>query len=300
MIDYNHLANLDTNVSIFYSSGLNVWQTWQKPRGCKFVWMMVIGGGGGGGGGQSGTGVGRTGGGGGASSGIAKGMFMANTLPDTLFIQVGIGGVGGIPNGNGVGGSLSYVSIEPNTTATNVLLIHNSTASGAGQSNGTLGGIGSGANLAQQILNYIGVNQFIPNGLNGTSGGANTGGGGTSISQTNILTGGAGGGGSSSANVNGNGGNITMGGSFTTLLGGVGGGTNNGQPGFSTIQPNSILTNKLGFVFTGGSGGGGNGLGVGGNGGNGSFGCGGGGGGAGVTGGSGGKGGDGLVILISY
>ena len=50
----------------------NTWQTWQKPRGCKFVYMLVIGGGAGGGGGQSGTGVGRTGGGGGGSSGMNK------------------------------------------------------------------------------------------------------------------------------------------------------------------------------------------------------------------------------------
>ncbi len=300
MIDHNHLANLDNNVAIFYANGSNGWQTWQKPRGCKFVWTMVIGGGGGGGGGQSGTGVGRTGGGGGASSGIAKGMFLANSLPDTLYVLVGIGGSGGIPNGNGTGGSLSYISIEPNTTAANVLLIHNSTNSGPGQSNGTVGGIGGGANLTQQLLNYLGVNQFTPNGVNGATGGTNVGGAGSNVNSANLTTGGAGGGGSSAANVNGAGGNVTMAGSFPTLTGGAAGGTNHGQNGFSSLLPGKILTNKTGFILTGGSGGGANGAGVGGNGGDGAFGCGGGGGGAGTTGGSGGRGGDGLVIIISY
>jgi hypothetical protein len=302
MIDYNNLPSTDNNVSIFYAAGSTNWQTWVKPKGCKFVYMFVLGGGGGGGGGLSGTNVARTGGGGGGSSGINKGMFMASALPDTLYINVGTGGAGGVPNGNGSVGSFSYVSVLPNTTTMNVVLVSNSTSvPAAGNSNGVGGSTGGVVVLTVQLLNYAGVTLFTA-GQNGASGGVNTGGNGTAISINNSVSGGAGGGGSSSTNTNGTGGNITMGGVagiWTNLAGGAAGGTNNGAHGFSALAPNKNIINRNGFLFTGGAGGGANGLGVGGNGGNGAFGCGGGGGGAGITGGSGGRGGDGLVIIIT-
>jgi hypothetical protein len=302
MIDYNHLANLDNNVSIFYTVGTNIWQTWQKPRGCKFVYILVIGGGGGGGGGLSGSGIARTGGGGGGSSGINKGLFMALALPDTLYINVGAGGAGGAPSSNGSTGSFSYVSVSSDTTAMNVILVSNSTSvPAAGNTNGVGGSTGGAVVLTVQLLNYVGVTLFTA-GQNGASGGVNTGGNGSAISINNSVSGGAGGGGSSSTNTNGNGANITMGGTagiWTNLAGGAAGGTNNGAHGFSAIAPNKNITTRNGFLFTGGAGGGANGAGVGGNGGNGAFGSGGGGGGAGTTGGSGGRGGDGLVIIIT-
>jgi hypothetical protein len=49
MIDYFNLANLDKNNQVFYYYGANVWQTWVKPRGCKFVNFFLVGGGGDGG-----------------------------------------------------------------------------------------------------------------------------------------------------------------------------------------------------------------------------------------------------------
>ena len=300
MIDYNNLPNIDNNISIFYAIGSATWQTWVKPKGCKFVYVFVIGGGGGGGGGQSGTGVGRTGGGGGGSSGMNKGMFMANTIPDILYINVGYGGAGGVPNSNGSSGSFSYVSVLPNTTAINVLLVSNSTTvPGAGNANGVGGSTGVAVVNTNQILSYTSVNLF-GTGMNGTSGGINTGGNGSALTPTSPLTGGAGGGGSSTANANGTGGNVNTGGVFPTLLGGAAGGTNRGTDGFIGSFPNKSNVLRNAFIFTGGSGGGANGAGIGGNGGNGAFGCGGGGGGAGTTGGSGGKGGDGLVIIISW
>jgi hypothetical protein len=300
MIDYNNLPNIDNNISIFYAIGSATWQTWVKPKGCKFVYVFVIGGGGGGGGGQSGTGVGRTGGGGGGSSGMNKGMFMANTIPDILYINVGYGGAGGVPNSNGSGGSFSYVSVLPNTTAINVLLVSNSTTvPGAGNANGVGGSTGVAVVNTNQILSYTSVNLF-GTGMNGTSGGINTGGNGSALTPTSPLTGGAGGGGSSAANANGTGGNVNTGGVLPTLLGGAAGGTNRGTDGFIGSFPNKSNVLRNAFIFTGGSGGGANGAGIGGNGGNGAFGCGGGGGGAGTTGGSGGKGGDGLVIIISW
>jgi hypothetical protein len=300
MIDYNNLPNIDNNISIFYAIGSATWQTWVKPKGCKFVYILVIGGGGGGGGGQSGTGVGRTGGGGGGSSGMNKGMFMANTIPDILYINVGYGGAGGVPNSNGSSGSFSYISVLPNTTAINVLLVSNSTTvPGAGNANGVGGSTGGAVVNTNQILSYTSVNLF-GTGQNGTSGGINTGGNGSALTPTSPLTGGAGGGGSSAANANGTGGNVNTGGVFPTLLGGAAGGTNRGTDGFIGSFPNKSNVLRNAFIFTGGSGGGANGAGIGGNGGNGAFGCGGGGGGAGTTGGSGGKGGDGLVIIISW
>ena len=99
MIDYNNLTNLDNNIFVFYSLGTSVWQTWQKPRGCKFVQFLVIGGGGGGGaGGSRATGTQRSGGGGGGSSGVSKffipSTFVSNELPTItgqqkqLFLEV--------------------------------------------------------------------------------------------------------------------------------------------------------------------------------------------------------------------
>ena len=297
MIDYNNLPNLDNSVSIFYAIGSATWQTWQKPRGCKFVYILVIGGGAGGGGGQSGTGVGRTGGGGGGSSGMNKGMFMANTLPDIVYINVGYGGAGGTPNSNGSDGSISYVSVLPDTTSVNVLLYSNSTTPGGGAAAGTLGGTGGAPTAANQILGYSGVNLFGA-GQQGTAGGTNIGGSGTALSPTSPLCGGAGGGGSSAANSNGFGGNVNTGGVFPVLSGGATG--VRGTDGFTGSFPNKSNVLRNAFIFTGGSGGGANGAGIGGDGGNGAFGCGGGGGGAGTTGGSGGRGGDGLVIIISW
>jgi hypothetical protein len=229
-----------------------------------------------------------------------KGMFMASTIPDILYINVGYGGAGGVPNSNGSSGSFSYVSVLPNTTAINVLLVSNSTTvPGAGNANGVGGSTGVAVVNTNQILSYTSVNLF-GTGQNGTSGGINTGGNGSALTPTSPLTGGAGGGGSSTANANGTGGNVNTGGVFPTLLGGAAGGTNRGTDGFIGSFPNKSNVLRNAFIFTGGSGGGANGAGIGGDGGNGAFGCGGGGGGAGTTGGSGGKGGDGLVIIISW
>ncbi len=299
MIDYNNLPNTDNSVAIFYAAGSTTWQTWQKPKGCKFVYILVIGGGAGGGGGQSGSAVARTGGGGGGASGMNKGMFMANTIPDILYINVGSGGVGGAPNTNGSAGSISYVSVLPSTTAINLLLVSNSSNPSAGAAAGTIGSTGGAVGTANNILCNSGVFLFGA-GQNGTSGGANTGGNGTALAPTSPVSGGAGGGGSSAANANGSGGPVNTGGVFPTLSGGAAGGTNRGTDGFTGSFPNKSNVLRNAFIFTGGSGGGANGAGIGGDGGNGSFGCGGGGGGAGTTGGRGGNGGDGLVIIISW
>jgi hypothetical protein len=68
MIDIFNLPDTSNNVKVFYSTGSNNWQIWQKPRNCKFVNMFLIGGGGGGGGANTTASYASGGGGGGSSS----------------------------------------------------------------------------------------------------------------------------------------------------------------------------------------------------------------------------------------
>ncbi len=89
MIDTFHISDGSVNRQVFYATGPNTFQTWNKPQNCKFVYFVLIGGGGGGGGGQSGgTGTSRRGGGSGGSGGLTKGMFPSSIIPNTLYIQV--------------------------------------------------------------------------------------------------------------------------------------------------------------------------------------------------------------------
>lgn len=300
MIDLYNFADFN-NTQIFYAQVSGVWQTWQKPRGCKFVYFSAFGGGGGGGGGQSGSGIGRTGGGGGGSSVGGSVLMPATFVPDTLYIQVGLGGLGGSPNTNGTAGSPTYIGVIPSTT--NVNLIISVLGGNPGQSNGT-GGT-NGAYNTGNCLMYSGMislpSGFGANQIGGTAGGGTTGTSGTNIIAVHIVSGGAGGGGSSSVNVNGNGGSITIAGGliFPNKNGGTAGGTNHGEDGIM-LQLGKNSSNRLPIQGSGGAGGAGNGTGVGGNGGLAALGSGGGGGGAGVIGGSGGNGGDGFVIITCF
>ena len=97
-MDVFNLPNNDDNNRIFYPNGSgDTWQTWYKPKNTKFIYIQTIGGGGGGGSSPN-TGVStvRGGGGGGGCSSVANGMFIASLLPDILYVQVGVGGVGGV------------------------------------------------------------------------------------------------------------------------------------------------------------------------------------------------------------
>ena len=298
MTETFNLVNQDKNTFVFYYTGN--WVTWEKPKNCKFIYILCIGGGGGGGGGLSGTNTPRTGGGGGGNSGSANCLFMANTLPDTLYVFVGAGGVGGVPNGNGGNGVVSKVSISRNDYAPFIQNIvassrQDAAAGTGGSANGTRGG--SNTHITGfYLLRDLGFNS-LPAGSFGGTGGSNIGGNGVGITSTSYTCGGAGGGGSSSGNTDGSGGSIV---SYITLPGGLGGGTNNGASGLGITWFDENVSPYNGVTFLGGAGGGANGLGTGGNGGDGDFGCGGGGGGAGLIGGSGGKGGDGLVIIYAW
>jgi hypothetical protein len=286
MLDLSHIPNSQQDVKIFYSNGVtNAWQTWQKPRKCNYVWIMCIGGAGGGGGGQNSFGT--VGGSGGGSGAVSRALYNAQQLPDTLYVQVGLGGAGGAPLTAGSSGTRSWVSLLPAVVSQNLV-------QGSGAAVAAGGGSGTGASAAgetainQTIVTFSTLSNFI-----GTAGQAST-----AFSTTwdttplssQITSAGAGGGTPSTT------GNILSSSISPYLPGGAGAtasGSNggNGVDGFLSWKP---------FYSLGGSGGGSATSGSGGNGGNGGIGSGGGGGGTGNTAGRGGKGGDGLVVIISF
>ena len=280
MLDVFNIPGQQDNVKIYYAqSGSNSWQTWQKPRNCKFIWMMCIGGAAGGFSGQGSVTTAGTQGNGGGSAAVTRALFPANTLPDTLFIQPGQGGAGA--TGTAAGpvlsgtGNTSWVSSTPQAANMSLILYSGNSPASAGT-----------GEVALSATPFMGTFQSVV-GVAGTTGAA------TALSTT-IVTAGAGGGGVA-ASVASAGFSIAAISNITFVTPAIPGGAatgENGSNGLWSWRP---------FYGVGGAGGGANLSGAGGNGGNGAYGCGGGGGGCGSTnGGSGGKGGDGLVIIISF
>jgi len=303
MQDIFNLPNNEENIKVFYAQGdTNTWQVWSKPTNARFVSIFCLGGGGGGGGGLSGAaGVGRTGGGGGSASPYTKLMVPANILPDTLFIQVGIGGAGGAASGSGGAGGISYVSIAQNTTVANIVLASSNTAPGGGTSAAVGGTVGTSFTQANGYMSYLGSLQ-INAGIAGSSGGANSGGAVGAVTVANIITQGAGGGGASATNITANGAAVNAGTVSPLISGGTtaaNGPIINGMSGWNGFQPSMNVSIEQAMFFTGGAGGGASSGTTGGNGGAAGYGCGGGGGGAGNPAGTGGRGGNGLVIITT-
>ena len=299
----------------------NPWQTWSKPEGRSMAYIVCIGGGGGAGGGFfNNTGV-MGGGAGGGSAAITIAQVPFYSIPDTLYIQVGLGGVRGlgsttlgVAGASGGAGGISYVSCYPTTDMFNCLVLANAGGGGVGGTNGVAAAGTAGAALSSSSTTnprYLSLcNWASYAGQAGGTGASNGAGGSISIGGSLIVTGGAGGGGKSNVQV-GNGGSQNSGDTLASFLpgiaggafgGGAGGNGGNGRDGYSFLKP---------FINAGGSGGGtsvtyapGTG-GFGGNGGNGGIGSGGGGGagsgfGTSTKGGDGGNGGNGLVMIISY
>ena len=291
MLDISDLPLRD-NTQVFYAN--YVIQTWQKPRGCKFVYIFSLGGGGGGGGGVSGAaGTNRIGAGGGGAGGFNHQIIPAIFLPDTLYILVSTGGRGGNPNSNGSGAPQSnYIRMGNLIPALPQGMSFNTPARGnPGQAGGAGGtSVGSATNI------YGRSSIFSTPAIAQAGGGGGSAASGTSLNILFPVTAGAAGGGASAGGTSFAGGNINPNGFVPLIQGGQNPG-DNGQNGFGVYNTIDILTSSNPFFFTGGAGGAGNATGTGGNGGKGGFGCGGGGGGAGVTGGRGGDGGDGLVII---
>jgi len=300
-----NLTDNAVNNQVFYTKGATGFQVWNKPANAKFVSIFCLGSGGGGGGGMVGTATtARRGGGGGGSGAYSVGTFAAAQLPDLLYLIVGVGGAegaGGVSPGNGGSGALSYVSVDPDNVAINILL-QSGAAVPTGGTSGTGGGnAGTGSTVwPGGILNFLGLASAIA-GTNGGAGAISIAA--TNITPTTIVCGGPSGGNTSTSAAFA-GGDVIGSGFLNTVTGGaLGAGAatgGNGSEGFST---NVNLTNKnTPTFFTAGSGGGASVSGQGGAGGAGAYGCGGGGGGAGFTGlaGAGGRGGDGLIIITAW
>lgn len=310
MLDVFNFVDYSYSVDVFYANGTSEsWQTWQKPRNCKFVSILAIGGGGGAGGGRGSALNAAGGGGGGGSASITKGLYLASVLPDKLYIQVGDGGNGGNggsgANGSaGAAGGVSYITLLPNTTLQNQLLYANG-------GNGGLGGLSSGAGTpggsgsvftktTTRPITYLGMVSSQAGTLGGA--GSSIGSTPTNLTIAYILTGGGGGGGSSAGATPSVGASITGAGFVPT----VNGGASTGGVGDSGFRPSFISMDSLSrypLFATGGGGGGGRGTaGTAGDGGNGGYGCGGGGGGGAYngTGGKGGDGGDGIIVITSF
>lgn len=277
------------------------WQTWSKPEGRSMAYIVCIGGGGGGAAGQTHPTLSTSGSGGGASS-ITIAQVPFYSIPDTLYIQVALGGIGGTPTagtGNpGSSGGISYVSCYPTIDMYNCLLINGGIA-GGGVNSAVGGGFGGAALSSSSTTNprYLSLCNWVSYsgqaGQNGSSGSP----AGNTMASNSICSAGAAGGGAQGiqrfpgAPLN-SGDTLTS--FFKTIAGGVAP-SGRGNDGYSYLKP---------FFFLSGTGGGGSVSGAAGAGGNGNIGCGGAGGGAGTgasgTGGNGGNGGNGLVMIISY
>lgn len=312
MIYDNHLPDNAIDTQVFYPNvGTNDWYAWQKPHNCKFVHIMCLGSGGGGGGAQGGaTATARRGGGGGGSAAVVNALYQASFLPDTLYLQVSEGGAGG--NGGasvtaGSAGGLSYVSIQPNTTAQNIILQNGSAAAGGGGAGTVAGAAGTAGTIWTLAAGNILLGGLVVPVVGKIGGLGQTTPVPNDITISGLTTGGAPG-----AGMNGGtsqqGGDITGIGSIVTIAGGLAGGSaTNTTPGgvggsYMTLIPSNTNYVRQNLFFSGGSGGGSSDGGAGGAGGAGAYGSGGGGGGAGITssGGAGGRGGDGLIIITCF
>jgi hypothetical protein len=274
------------------------WQTWRKPRGVSMMSAIVLGGGGGGGAGFTRAAAATGGGGGGgASAGLTRVTYPTIFLPDVLYVQVGVGGFGGIPGGSAaLSGIPSYVSIDSDTTIDNLLALANGAPGGGAGSSGAAGTAGTvTAAVAASTCAFSPLGLF--DGIGGQAGAAGGGGGAAGVSITlpvtgARMTGGAGGAGVIAADVAGGGFNATA----NTYLSeqrpaAAAAGSFDGCGGLAIWQP---------FMMFGGCGGAASNASIGGAGGPGAYGAGGGGGGCGTTAGRGGQGGNGIVIILSW
>jgi hypothetical protein len=292
MLDLSYIPNSQQDIKIFYANG-NAWQTWQKPRKCNYVWIMAIGGGGGGAAGTVSTNNNYSTGG--ASGAVTKGLFDASQISDTLYIQVGLGGLGTpINGGSGGNATKSVVSLYSNTSSTFQLIQSGITPAAGGTVNSLT--IANGETITGTYFSiFLAFSNYIS--TVGISSPGSTGLQAPDITplSSQITCIGAGGAGfvTGTSTIY-NGGSILSSSISPLIYGGAGSTISNGGNGGNGI------TSWKPFFSTGGAGGGSSLVGSGGNGGNGGIGSGGGAGGNGINGGSGGNGGDGLVIIITF
>ena len=301
MLDVFNIPNNQDNVSIFYANG-SAWQTWRKPRNCSYVWMMCIGGGGGGAGvvyagNTSGTTITSAGTCGGGAGAVTRALYNASLIPDLVYVQVGLGGAGGIPNANttlvnGGSGTRSFISSAPITSVTNVFCCSGSVGAGGGQ----YAAGGAGETVATTgVAGIISMATWSSTvGQAGALGGSSAGANITPLTSQ-ITSGGAGGGGLN-LSVPTSGGSITTTSISSQILGSAGNPSVIASCGTTSFKP---------FFSLGGAGGGGGFFANIAGGGNGGIGSGGGGsgilqnGGSSFIGTTGGNGGDGIVFIIT-
>jgi hypothetical protein len=233
--------------------------------------------------------------------GAAKGDLPAFVKAKRLAYGIGalgLGGAGGPPNGNtavviGSPGGISYISMLPSTTASNVVCT--SGAAGAGGGSQASGGAGETASTTN-VANFLSLGHFISTA--GQAGGtSNTGSPPNVTPLTSQITCGGAAGAGLSLSVPFSGGSINSSSISSQIL---------GSPASPTTKPDTGTTLFKPFFSLGGAGGGSGyftNITGGGDGGLGSGGGGGGllqNGGSSFTGGNGGNGGNGLVIIVSF
>jgi hypothetical protein len=277
MLDTLNIPTSLDYASVFYFAGTNVIQTWNKPRNCRFIYMITIGGGAGGGGGGTATGAFYASGG--QAGTVSRALYPASMIPNTIGITIGAGGAGGAPLGNGSTGGRTIISIlDRFNTATTLLCATGTTNAQPGVYN---------ASITPSGATVLGTSGAIIFAMFSSNTGRNGNVSGTVDLTTTPLNGTPIGGAASHAGYGST--NITP--AIPSGLASTTGNGGNGIDGQFTWAP---------FISFGGSGGGSSTVASGGNGGNGAFGAGGGGGGYGPTGGGrGGRGGDGLAVIIA-
>lgn len=272
----------------------NGFQTWSKPPGISFVHIICIGAGAGGSGAYpyvAGTAA-RGGSGGGA--GALNSVFLpAYLVPDTLYINIGIGGAGGAAS-NVAGtanvaqaGTSTYVTFYPVQGAAYSFCMANPGGAGTVPSAGA-GAIGGNAGATATSTFFPNSQVGLRNYVGGQAGGTGGQNGATSVTAVYRITGGGGGSGNTVGNVIGTGASILMSGEYALQ----------GVASSPAGQDGSKIQDLIKFLSAGGTGASSSTTISGSNGGWGGFGSGGGGGSVGPgIGGAGGNGGDGLVII---
>ena len=328
MLDFSHLPKDNgADVQTFWggtanagqsSTNITTWQTWVKPRGVKWVYMIGVGGGASGGTGTiAATAV--AGGAGGGSGAQTVVLMPAILLPPVLYIHLGAGGVTStvVSAAAPAAGGPTYIAIEPVNSVTSnsniFVLVANGAASATGGTATAMSGNFAFAGKAAFQANYAGQ-------TGQSSVASNASPGNLSMPQTGLMvTAGAAGGGHGAIGA----GQTAPGGTIigipplgeltnTNNLYGKFGNISGGAAAITTTTASTA--GQSGFIYApwqhfGGAGGGAGGsntttgtlVDAGSRGGNGAPGCGGGGSGAGATiGALPGSGGDGFVHIISF
>jgi hypothetical protein len=280
---------------------------WTIPKEARFVSFFLIAPGGGGSGGATGVaGATRSGGGGGGPGATATAIYTARTLPETVYLILPNGGIGGAANTSATATTIALITANPSSIAT---IPSNQFLHATFGAIGLVAGSGGAAGTVSTVANcQLAARALSLNFNAGTAAGGAAGSPGASVTLQGLCCPGAGGGSTvtttpaAGGSINtANAVNIFSSNSATTPVlaqGGVTATPLNGANGFDTIQGSIPLgTSMNGWYSIGGAGGASIDSGTGGNGGYGGIGSGGGGGGAGSTGGRGGDGGPSFCMI---